>query len=138
MHSSSASTAIFLTLAHQGYIRFEIAAALVLGANIGTTIDAILASFGTKANAKRAALVHTLFNVFGTVWVILLFQPFLQLVDAVTPGSPEGGGITNHLAMLHTMFNLLNTIIFFPFVNHFARLVSWPIKDDRLQPTPLI
>lgn len=136
VHSSSASTAIFLTLAYQGYIHFELAAACILGANIGTTVDAILASFQTKANAKRAALVHTLFNVFGTVWAILLFRPFLYLVDIVTPGSPEGSGITTHLAMLHTMFNLLNTILFFPFVKPFARLVSWLIKDDPFQPAP--
>ena len=135
IHSSSASTAIFLTLAHQGYIRFELAAACILGANIGTTIDAILASFNTKANAKRAALVHTLFNVFGNIWVILLFRPFLQLVDFITPGPIEGAGITNHLAMVHTTFNVLNTIIFFPFVNQFARLVSWIIKDD-VESTP--
>jgi len=135
IHSSSASTAIFLTLAHQGYIRFELAAACILGANIGTTIDAILASFNTKANAKRAALVHTLFNVFGNIWVILLFRPFLQLVDFITPGPIEGAGITNHLAMVHTTFNVLNTILFFPFVNQFARLVSWIIKDD-VESTP--
>ncbi len=138
VHSSSASTAIFLTLAHQGYLRYELSAACILGANIGTTIDAILASFHTKANAKRAALVHTLFNVFGSVWAILLFQPFLHLVDTITPGPPEGKGITTHLAMLHTMFNILNTILFFPFMNQFARLVSWIIKDDPFQPPPTV
>jgi phosphate:Na+ symporter len=130
IHSSSASTAIFLTLAHQGYIRFELAAACILGANIGTTIDAILASFNTKANAKRAALVHTLFNVLGTIWAMLLFRPFLHLVDLITPGSVEGTGITTHLAMVHTTFNVLNTILFFPFANQLARLVTWIIKED--------
>jgi len=63
IHSSSASTAIFLTLAHGGMINYEMAAAMILGANIGTTIDAALASFGAKPVAKQAALVHVLFNV---------------------------------------------------------------------------
>jgi phosphate:Na+ symporter len=61
---------------------------------------------------------------------MLLFRPFLHLVDLITPGSVEGTGITTHLAMVHTTFNVLNTILFFPFANQLARLVTWIIKED--------
>ncbi|GHV86389.1 phosphate:sodium symporter [Spirochaetia bacterium] len=128
IHSSSASTAIFLTMAYQGMINYEMAAAMILGANIGTTIDAALASIGAKSTARQSALVHVLFNVIGTIWVLAFFRPFLNLVDAVTPGSPTEA-ITSHLAMLHTIFNTINTLLFFPFVNQFAALVGWIIKD---------
>ena len=135
IHSSSASTAIMLTMAYNSVINYEMAAAMILGANIGTTIDAALASIGTKTNAKRAALVHVLFNVLGTCWALPLLKPLLAIVDFVTPGTITAG-ITNdpvlpvHLAMLHTVFNLTNTIIFLPFVNHLARLVTFIIKED--------
>lgn len=130
LHSSSASTAIVLTMAHSGMIEFPMAASMILGANIGTTVDAFLASIGTKTVARRAAMVHVLFNVFGTIWALIFFNPFLALVEFVTPGSAIGAGITTHLAMLHTVFNLTNTIILFPFVGSFARLVSFLIRDD--------
>jgi phosphate:Na+ symporter len=140
LHSSSATTAIILTMAYNGMIGYELAAAMILGANIGTTIDAALASIGTKTNAKRAALVHVLFNVFGTFWALPLLKPLLALVNFVTPGSMTPGMIndpmvTAHLAMLHTVFNVVNTIIFLPFVNYFARFVSFLIKDDPSEET---
>ncbi|MDR2553316.1 MAG: Na/Pi cotransporter family protein [Treponema sp.] len=129
IHSSSASTAIFLTMAYQGMIPYETGAAMILGANIGTTIDAALASVGGKPAARQAALVHVLFNVIGTVWALCFSRPLLALVDLVTPGLPEGGGITTHLAMLHTVFNTVNTLLFLPFMGQFAALVSWIIRD---------
>ena len=130
VHSSSASTTIILTLAFKGFIDFNMAAAMILGANIGTTIDALLASMTSKAVAKRAALVHILFNVVGSLLAIALFRPFVDFVIWFTPGSPTGSGITTHLAMLHTLFNIFNTLIFLPFVNPVARLVTRLIKDD--------
>jgi phosphate:Na+ symporter len=130
IHSSSASTAIVLTMAFNGLLPYTMAAAMILGANIGTTVDAALASIGTKTAARRAALVHILFNVIGTVLALICFRPLLWVVDLVTPGTLEGAGITTHLAMLHTVFNILNTLEFFPFVNPFAKLVSFLIKDD--------
>lgn len=130
IHSSSASTAIFITMAHNGLINYPMAAAMILGANIGTTVDALLASIGTKAAARRAALVHLLFNVFGSLWALALFNPFLHLVDVITPGKAEGPGIATHLAMLHTVFNTINTLLFLPFVHPFAQLVSFLIKDN--------
>ena len=130
VHSSSASTAIILTLAYNGMVDFPMAAAMVLGANIGTTIDAFLASLGTKAVARRAAWVHILFNVIGTVWAVVLFVPFLRFIDWMIPGLPVGAGETTHLAMLHTVFNTINAMLFFPFVNQFAALVTRMVKDD--------
>jgi phosphate:Na+ symporter len=132
-HSSSASTAIMLTMAHGGLISYPIAAAMILGANIGTTIDAALAAIGTRTAAKRAALVHVLFNVIGTVWALIFFEPLLALVNFIIP-AVEGVNVTTNLAMFHTMFNVLNTILFFPFVGPYARLVSFLIKDDGSEP----
>ena len=135
IHSSSASSAIMLTMAYNGVVSYEMAASMILGANIGTTIDAALAAIGTKTNAKRAALVHILFNVLGTCWALPLLKPLLALVNFVTPGAMTAGIINDpmvptHLAMLHTVFNLTNTIIFLPFVKYLAALVSFIIKDE--------
>jgi phosphate:Na+ symporter len=138
IHSSAALTAIVLTMAFNGVLPYEMGAAMILGANIGTTIDAALASIGTKTAAKRAALVHILFNVIGTVLALIFFKPLLWIVDIVTPGTLTGAGITAHLAMVHTVFNILNTLVFFPFVNPFARLVSFLIKDDNSETLPSV
>jgi phosphate:Na+ symporter len=140
-HSSSASTAIMLTMAFNGVIPYRMAAAMILGANIGTTIDAALAAIGTKTAAKRAALVHVLFNLFGAIWALLLLKPLLALVELISPGAVEPGMVQSplipaHLAMFHTVFNTVNTILFFPFVKPFAALVSFLIKDDKTGALP--
>ncbi|GHT98095.1 hypothetical protein FACS1894142_3970 [Spirochaetia bacterium] len=134
IHSSSAATAIMLTMAFNGIVGYEMAAAMILGANIGTTVDAALASIGAKTAARRAALVHVLFNVIGTCWALPLIKPLLALVGLITPGTIVPGVIhdpmiTTHLAMLHTVFNVVNTIVFLPFVSHFAALVTVLVKD---------
>lgn len=129
LHSSSASTAIILTMSHQGLLSWEFAAAMVLGSNIGSTVDAIMASWGTKTNAKRAALVHVMFNVIGTVIAMFFLKPFLTIVDFIIPG-PIVGNEPTHIAMLHTLFNVVNTIIFMPFVNPLARLTEKLIKPN--------
>ena len=128
IHSSSAFTAIVITMAATGSLTWDLSAALVLGSNIGTTIDAILSSLGASTNAKRTALVHVLFNVFGTVLAIIFFKPLLALVDIIVPNTPNGN-ITNHIAMLHTVFNVCSTIIFLPVVNQLASLVTKLIKE---------
>lgn len=130
IHSSSAMTAIILTMAYQGSISWELSAALVLGSNIGTTIDAILSALNASSNAKRAALVHVFFNIAGTFIALCLFRPFLRFVDFLVPGTPESN-ITNHISMLHTIFNICATLLFLPFVNQIADLVSKIIKDDK-------
>ncbi|MDR0387792.1 MAG: Na/Pi symporter, partial [Treponema sp.] len=130
MHSSSASITLTITLAMGGALGFDFAAAMILGANIGTTIDAIMAAIGSKAAAKQTALVHVLFNVVGSLIALLCFKPLLLLVEVLTPGSVEGSGIAAHLAMFHTVFNLLGTLLFLPFVKQFAWLVTRIIKDE--------
>ena len=128
IHSSSAFTAIVITMAATGSLTWELSAALVLGSNIGTTVDAILSSLGASTNARRTALVHVLFNIFGTVLAIIFFKPLLALVDMIVPNFPKEN-ITNHIAMLHTVFNVCSTIIFLPFVNQLASLVTKLIKE---------
>ena len=127
LHSSSASTAIILTMSHNGLLPWEFAAAMVLGSNIGSTVDAVIAAWGTKVNARRAALIHVLFNVTGTIWAAILLHPLLLLVDALVPG-PVQQHITYHIAMLHTVFNVINTLIFLPFAHQIAALTEWLIK----------
>jgi phosphate:Na+ symporter len=130
-HSSSAATAMVLTMVYNNIVTYQMAAGMVLGANIGTTIDAVLASIGAKTAARRAAIVHVLFNVIGTLWALPLLKPLLMLVDFITPGQPVGIGATAHLAMLHTVFNIINTILFLPFVNQFARLVTFLVRENK-------
>lgn len=132
LHSSSAFTAIVLTMSYNGLLSWHFAAALVLGSNIGSTIDAVLASLGTKVNARRAALVHVLFNVTGTVVAVILFKPLLAVVDFIVPG-PVNDNITAHIAMLHTVFNIFNTIIFLPFTTQIASLAEKIIKSDEAE-----
>ncbi|MDR2419616.1 MAG: Na/Pi cotransporter family protein [Treponema sp.] len=127
VHSSSASTALTLIMANQGLITFDIAVTMILGANIGTTVDAALAAIGTKTTARRAALVHVLFNVIGVIWALLLLRPLIALLNLISPGASASTAV--RLAMFHTMFNAFNTLLFFPFVEPFAALVSLLIKD---------
>jgi phosphate:Na+ symporter len=139
MHSSAATITLVITLAWGGVITFEIAAAMILGANIGTTIDAIMAAIGTKTAAKQTALVHVLFNVVGSLIAIIFFSPLIHLVDVLIPGDPLGASIAAHLAMFHTVFNILGTLLFLPFVHEFAAVVSFLIKDtgtDQKQGMP--
>ncbi len=130
IHSSSATTAIVLTMAANGSLSWELSASLVLGSNIGSTIDAVMSAMGATTNAKRTALVHVGFNTAGTLIILCFFKPFLALVDAIVPGSPESA-ITTHIAMLHTIFNLLATLIFLPFINQIATLTKKIIKDSK-------
>ena len=124
MHSSSASTAVIITLAVEGVIGFEMAAGLVLGANIGTTIDAFLASIGARTAARRAAMIHILFNVLGSIWAIVLFRPFIDLVNLVAGGST----VAQHIALMHTTFNVINALLFAPFTKQFTALVERLVK----------
>ncbi len=125
VHSSSAATAIVITLTVEEVIGFEIAAGLGLGCNIGTTIDAFLASIGAKTNARRAAWIHIMFNVLGSVWAIVLFRPFLSLVNLLAGAST----IAQHIAMMHTVFNVINAILFAPFARQLSELVSRMVKS---------
>ncbi len=131
INASSATLAIVIAMASQGIIDFDIAAALTLGANIGTTFDAFLASIasGASTSAKRAAWAHILFNVLGTIWVVIFFKPFMTLVDWTVPGPIGPQSIGVHIAMLHTLFNSANTIILLPFVGKYAALLERIIRE---------
>ncbi len=138
VQSSSATMALTITMAYQGWIGVWTAAALCLGQNIGTTITAYIASIGTNTGARRAAAAHILFNIIGSVIAMLLFTPFMRFVNMITPGdifTMEGEALRESLpaflAMFHTTFNVFNTILFFPFVKQFAHLIERIIPEKE-------
>jgi phosphate:Na+ symporter len=130
INSSSAVIAIIITMAYSGLLSFEFAAALTLGSNIGTTTDAPIAAIGASANARRAAFVHVMFSVCGAIIACVFFKPLLSLVDFITPGTVAQSPGT-HIAMFHTIFNLLSTIIFLPFVKQIALFTKKIIHDRK-------
>jgi phosphate:Na+ symporter len=134
IQASAASLGIAMGMVKSGIIDFPTAAALALGMNIGTTITAYLASLGTNSTAKRAALAHILFNVFGVVWVIPIFFHYLRFIEWLVPAMQSGPDpvtqtALTRIAMVHTLFNVFNTVVFLPFVKPFAALVSRLVPD---------
>jgi len=136
--SSSAATAITLVMLVQGWITFPIAAAMVLGENIGTTVTANIAAIVGNVHAKRAARFHFFFNVIGVIWMLLILTPFLHLVDNIiasfsqidysvlTDTSDEGRATaTLALSLFHTLFNVFNVILMFAFVPLIIRFVEY-------------
>ena len=132
IHSSSAMTAIVLTMAAGGTLSWELSGAIVLGSNIGSTVDAVMSSFGASVNARRTAFVHVAFNVTGTIIALLIFRPFLSLIDNIIPLEPSAN-ITTHIAMLHTIFNICATLIFIPFVNQIAMISRKVISETATE-----
>jgi phosphate:Na+ symporter len=129
IQSSSATMALTFVMVNQGWISFEMAAAMVLGENIGTTITANLAASVGNLSAKRAALVHFLFNVLGTIWMLLVFRQFTGAIDhfmtnhqGVSP-SESPAAIPTALAIFHTAFNLLNVLLFVWFTPLLEKIV---------------
>ena len=151
LQSSSATMAITLIMLSMGWIPFNMACAMVLGENIGTTITANIAASIGNTQAKRAAMSHTIFNVTGVIWALILFNPFLKLVGFVTEnlfGLPnpaaEGFAVTEAgtasstaalygLSMLHTLFNTINMLLLIWFTGAIAKAVSWIIKAPKNQ-----
>ncbi|MFW5628878.1 MAG: Na/Pi cotransporter family protein [Candidatus Cloacimonadaceae bacterium] len=134
IQSSSASVGIVIVLAQGGLIPFEGAIYLVLGDNIGTTITAWLASIGSNYTARRVAMVHTLFNLIGTViFGFLTYQGFYTVfINKITPGNVFlGENIARHIANSHSFFNIFNTIMLLPFAGLLARFASFVIKEDK-------
>ncbi|MCR5351612.1 MAG: Na/Pi cotransporter family protein [Bacteroidales bacterium] len=123
LQSSSATMAITLILLDQQWIGFEMGAAMVLGENIGTTITANIAAVIGSTDARRAALAHTIFNLFGVVWALLLFRPFLALDHLVVGWVGEFNPLLG-LSMFHTLFNLINTTIMIWFTPQLEVLVK--------------
>lgn len=128
LHSSSGTTAVVIAFAQTGVIGWEFAVASVLGSNVGSTIDAILASIGSRLNARRAAMVHVLFNVAGSIIALIFFRPSLSFIDFFV--SPDGS-IAFRIAIYHTLFNVLNTILAIGFVRQIAKLVRIIIKPKE-------
>lgn len=126
IQSSSASTTITITLAFSGYIPIDAAYGMILGENIGTTITANLAAIPGNRNAKKAALAHTMFNVFGVLWALLFFKMFTGIVDDLIPGDPltDKESTRFHISLFHTMFNITNTLVLIWFVNTITKVVS--------------
>ncbi|MBP3548247.1 MAG: Na/Pi cotransporter family protein [Alistipes sp.] len=149
LQSSSATMALTLIMVNMGWIPFEMGAAMVLGENIGTTITANIAASVGNANARRAALAHTLFNVFGVCWALALFTPFLNLIgetitwmglpnpvdivhsSEIAMTSDESMSTLYGISMLHTLFNVFNTFILIWFVNVIVKIVTRVIKDKK-------
>ena len=130
IQSSSATMALTLIMTAQGWIPFELAAAMVLGENIGTTVTANLAAIVGNYNAKRTARAHLIFNCLGVVWILLIFYPFLRMISAIVmefgSASPfeSAVAVPVALSLFHTLFNICNTFLLVWFVNPIARLVK--------------
>ncbi len=131
VQSSSAAMALTLIFVAEG-LPLEFAAAIVLGENIGTTITANLAAMIGNVHSKRAARAHLLFNIFGVVWMLILFFPFVNWVSGITEGVMNFLGLTieteeelnlRTLALFHTFFNIINTVILVWFVKFIERVV---------------
>ncbi len=140
LQSSSATMALTLVMCNNGWIPFEMGAAMVLGENIGTTITANIAASVANVSARRAAMAHSVFNVFGVVWVLILFHPFLVLVSKIISGmgldNPLVAGASSTsilygISMVHTLFNVCNALLLVWFTNQIAKLVTRIIKSNK-------
>lgn len=127
IQSSSATMAITLVMCVQGWISYEVGAALVLGENLGTTLTANLAALTANTSAKRAALSHFVFNMFGVLWVLILFYPFSNmvsnLVEYFAGNTDTQTLISFKLAAFHTCYNFCNTFIFIWLVGFLEKIV---------------
>lgn len=139
--SSSAATAITLVMLFEGWISFPIAAAMVLGENIGTTVTANIAALAGNVHAKRTARFHLFFNVIGVIWMMVVIIPFLGVMDSmiqyftqnpisIMEGAKESrANATLGLSLFHTSFNLINVLLLFGFVPYLVRFVEYTLPD---------
>ena len=131
IQSSSASVGILQTLAMNGVVNWQSAVFIMLGQNIGTCVTALLSGAGAGKNAKRASVIHLLFNVIGSLWVgvaMFVFFRFQGDMAARSIGSVE-------ISLFHTFFNIANTLVMFPFANALVRIAEIMITDDSRQET---
>ena len=140
LQSSSATMALTLVMCNNGWIPFEMGAAMVLGENIGTTITANIAASVANVSARRAAMGHSVFNVFGVLWCLALFHPFLNVVSKIIMAmgldNPLVAGASSNsvlyaISTVHTLFNIINTLILVWFTNQIATLVTKIIKGKK-------
>ncbi len=135
VQSSSATIGIMQELANQGVLTYMQVVPLLFGSNIGTTVTALLAGFGTSVNAKRASIVNLLFNTIGTLiflplFIAGIFPAFVEIVtDFLVPGGWDALNVRMQIAQTHGLFNITNTLLFLPFVGALDRLVCRIIPD---------
>ena len=128
IQSSSASVGILQALAATGTIPLSSAVYVLFGQNIGTCITAVLASIGTKVNARRTTVIHLMFNIIGTAifTVICMVTPYVSLIESLTPGNPVA-----QIANAHTIFNIVTTLILLPFGTYMARAAEKILPDSK-------
>ncbi|KAA3639226.1 MAG: Na/Pi cotransporter family protein, partial [Bacteroidetes bacterium] len=141
IQSSSATMALTLVMCYEGWIPFDMAAAMVLGENIGTTITANLAALVANDNAKRTARAHLIFNTLGVIWMLIFFVPFLNGIDWFVSQDGKASpfqssvAIPVALSVFHTAFNITNTFVLAWFVPLIVRMVIWLIPyKQQLEP----
>lgn len=132
IQSSSVATVMVAGFAAEGAIGLEAALLAVLGMNIGTCVTALLSSIGTNANAKRAAMIHLLFNVIGTLIIIILFYAINFNTIETFLLSISGSDIMRQIANFHTLFNILTTLLLLPFINLLVKLSVLLVKDKSV------
>ena len=143
IQSSSATMALTLLMAHEGWIPFDMAVAMVLGENIGTTITANIAAIISNHHAKRAARAHLIFNLMGVAWVLIIFYPFIELiaglVEQVEGESPFVSvlAIPVAVSLFHTLFNILNSFLLIWFVNTIVKIVEWIVAEEVVEVEPV-
>lgn len=135
VQSSAAVMAITILLCSTGVLPIHLGIALVMGENIGTTATANLAALGAGTRARQAALAHLVFNVFGVIWVLCVFFPFVDVVCQLAGYDPQAGGQATRLpvvlATFHTCFNVANTALLIGFIPQLERLVCWLLPEKE-------
>jgi phosphate:Na+ symporter len=147
IQSSAATFAIVMVMAVKNWIPFDMACAIVLGSNIGTTITPILASFGANITAKKAGFAHFLFNFFGSIWTVILYYPFCSLIVWITTllgqGNPSlgmaafenpvqyGVAVSFGMSIFHTVFNIINLCVMIWFPHLFVKICNAVIRSKH-------
>lgn len=128
IQSSSASVGILQALAATGMIPLSSAVYVLFGQNIGTCITAVLASIGTKVNARRTTVIHLMFNIIGTTifTIICMVTPYVHLIESLTPGDPVA-----QIANAHTIFNIVTTLLLLPFGTYMAKAATHILPDSK-------
>ena len=137
VQSSAAVMAITILLCSTGVLPIYMGIALVMGENIGTTATANLAALGAGTEARRAALAHLMFNVFGVIWVLVVFYPFVDMVCSLVGYNPSMAGQTERipivLAMFHTCFNVLNTALLIGLIPQMEQIVCKLLPEGKAE-----
>lgn len=138
VQSSAATMGIAIVMATEGLITLEAGIALALGSNIGTCATALLAAIGKPVNAVRASVVHVTFNIAGVLLWVMFIPQLAELVVSVSPSAPELTGkermaaeVPRQIANAHTLFNVINTVVFIGFTGYFARLAEKLVPDRK-------